>query len=89
MAKYQLTPEFNLAGRVEYVKQTGSAGDPLAPALLFGPDSHAWSLTITPTYQMGIYFIRADGAYTDASAPIFGSGKTNQFRFTAEAGVLF
>ena len=89
LAKYQLTPEFNLAGRVEYVKQTGSAGDPLAPALLYGPDSHAWSLTITPTYQMGIYFIRADGAYTDASAPIFGSLKTNQFRFTAEAGILF
>ena len=89
LAKYQLTPEFNLAGRVEYVKQTGTAGDPLAPGLLFGPDSHAWSLTITPTYQMGIYFIRADGAYTDASAPIFGSLKTNQFRFTAEAGVLF
>jgi len=89
LLKYSFTPEFNLAGRVEYVKQTGTAGDPLAPTLLFGPDSHAWSLTVTPTYQKGIYFIRADGAYTDASAPIFGSGSKNQFRFTAEAGFLF
>ncbi len=73
------------------MKQTGTAGDPLAPTLLLGPDSHAWSLTVTPTYQKGIYFVRADAAYADTSVPVFGSAfnKTNQFRFTAEAGLLF
>jgi hypothetical protein len=91
LAKYQFTPEFNVAARVEYVKQTGTAGDPLAPGLLFGPDTHAWSLTLTPTYQKGIWFVRADGAYADTSVPIFGStlSAKNQFRFTAETGVLF
>ena len=89
LLKYQFTPEWNLGGRAEYVKQTGTAGDPLAPTLLFGPDSSAWSLTLTPTYQKGIFFVRADGAYVHATAPIFGSGEKNQFRFTGEAGVLF
>ena len=89
LLKYQFTPEWNVGGRAEYVKQTGTAGDPLAPTLLFGPDSSAWSLTLTPTYQKGIFFVRADGAYVHATAPIFGSGEKNQFRFTGEAGVLF
>jgi hypothetical protein len=91
LVKYQLTSEWNLGLRGEYVKQTGSAGDPLAPTLLYGPGSSAWSLTVTPTYQKGIYYIRADGAYVHTSVPIFGSALNdkNQFRFTAEAGVLF
>jgi hypothetical protein len=91
LAKYNFTPEFNLAARVEYVKQTGTAGDPLAPGLLLGPDTHAWSLTVTPTYQKGIWFLRADGAYAATSVPIFGPtlAAKNQFRFTAETGVLF
>ncbi len=90
LLKYQFTPEWNLGGRAEYLKQTGTAGDPLAPTLLYGPDSDAWSLTLTPTYQKGIYFVRADGAYVRASSPIFGPGtEKNQFRFTAETGVIF
>ena len=91
LAKYQFTPVFNIAARVEYVKQTGTSGDPLAPTLLYGPGADGWSLTITPTYQMGVFFLRADGAYAHTSVPIFGSALTekNQFRFTAETGVLF
>jgi hypothetical protein len=91
LLKYQFTPEWNFGGRAEYVKQTGTAGDPLAPVLLYGPSSSAWSLTLTPTYQKGIFFVRADGAYAHTSAPLFGSALTekNQFRFTAETGVLF
>ena len=91
LLKYTLTPEWNVGARAEYVKQTGKSGDVLAPVLLYGPGSDAWSLTITPTYQKGIFYIRADGAYVHASAPVFGSLFTdhNQFRFTGEAGVLF
>ncbi len=91
LLKYQFTPEFNFGARAEYVKQTGTAGDTLAPVLLYGPDTSAWSLTLTPTWQKGIFFVRADGAYARASVPIFNSAFTdkNQFRFTAETGVVF
>jgi hypothetical protein len=91
LLKYQLTPEWNLAGRAEYTAQTGTKGDVLAPVLLYGPGTNAWSLTLTPTYQHGIFFVRGDGAYVHTNTPIFGSTLTasNQFRFTAEAGVLF
>ncbi|HEY5410769.1 MAG TPA: outer membrane beta-barrel protein [Caulobacteraceae bacterium] len=91
LLKYQLDAEWNLAGRAEYVAQSGTKGDVLAPVLLYGPGTNAWSLTLTPTYQKGIYFVRADGAYIHTNTPIFGSALTqsNQFRFTAEAGVLF
>ena len=62
LLKYSLTSEVSLAGRVEYEKQTGTAGDALAPTLLGGPDTSAWSLTVTPTWQKGIYFVRGDAA---------------------------
>ena len=87
--KYQVSSEWNLAARAEYTAQTGTKGDLLAPVLLYGPGSNAWSLTLTPTYQVGIFFVRADGAYVHANTPIFGSASSNQFRFTGEAGVLF
>ena len=84
-------PFWNVGARVEYVKQTGKAGDLLAPVLLYGPDSDAWSITLTPTYQKGIFYIRADGAYVHASSTTFGAlfDKHDQFRFTGEAGILF
>lgn len=90
--KYSLTSEWSLGARAEYIKQTGKAGDLAAPVLLYGPDSDAFSLTITPTYQKGIFYIRADGAYVHASIPLFGTGippSKDQFRFMGEAGILF
>jgi hypothetical protein len=91
LAKYVINPEWNVGVRGEYMKQTGTKGDALAPVLLYGPGSDAWSLTITPTYQHGIFYVRADGAYVHANVTTFGSAldKHNQFRFTGEAGVLF
>jgi hypothetical protein len=91
LLKYQFTSEWSLGGRAEYTAQTGTKGDALAPTLLYGPGSNAWSLTATPTYQKGIFFVRADAAYVRANYTIFGPGldQKNQFRFTGEAGVLF
>ena len=92
LVKYQVNSDWSLGARAEYVKQTGTKGDPLAPVLLYGPGSDAWSITVTPTYQHGILFVRADGAYVHANTAIFGPGglsDKNQFRFTGEAGVLF
>jgi hypothetical protein len=58
LTKYNFTPEFSLAGRVEYIKSDGPAN-----LLGYGVDSSAWSVTLTPTYQKGIFFIRGEASY--------------------------
>ena len=96
LVKYSFTSEWSLGLRGEYIKQTGSAGDG-SPTLLYGPGSQAWSLTATPTFQKGIFFVRSDFSYTHASsglanaAFLFGpaGADKSQFRVTGEAGVLF
>ena len=57
LAKYSFTPEISIAGRVEYIGSSGAAN------LLYGPGSNAWSFTVTPTYQKGIFFARVEGSY--------------------------
>src|SRR5262249_25434920 len=91
LAKYQFNPEWNLGFRAEYMKQTGNKGDLLAPTLLYGAGSDAWTLTFTPTYQHGIWFVRGEGSYVHANVTAFGSllDKHDQFRFSAETGLLF
>jgi hypothetical protein len=69
----------------------GSAGTDL---LGYGRGSNAWSLTLTPTYQKGIYFIRGEASYVKVdNLTGFGFGplanKDNQFRAAIETGVLF
>lgn len=93
-AKYAFTPEFSLAGRAEYISSSGSATNG-APSLLYGPGSKAWSLTLTPTYQNKIFFVRGELAYVKASdtTPGFALGPTfddtSQTRAMIEAGILF
>ena len=86
---------FNVSGRVEYISQSGSVGDGSAD-LLYGPGSNAWSFTLTPTYQSGIFFTRGRGLVRGgiryhASGLAFGPMGTNtsQTRFAVEAGILF
>ena len=80
--------------RFEYINSTGNAGFS-AENLLFGPGSSAWSATITPTYQSGMYFARAELSYVQAinttPGTVFGNnGKVNnQTRLMLEAGILF
>ncbi|MBV8888531.1 MAG: porin [Alphaproteobacteria bacterium] len=94
LANYAFTPNFSLAGRGEIIGSSGSLADG-APNLLYGPGSSAFSLTVTPTYQEGIFFARAEGSFVDAwgtsSGFAFGrSGNAStQFRFLVEAGVIF
>jgi hypothetical protein len=79
----------NLGGRAEYIGTTGSNN------LLYGPGSHAFSLTFTPTYQYKYFFARGEvswvkaGAITDGFA--FGSAgsNTSQTRVLVESGILF
>ena len=90
LVNYNLGPNWNLAGRVEYLNTHG------AESLLYGPGSNAWSFTLTPTYQYRVFFARADLSYVTAghTTPFdtafgdFGT-KNDQFRGVLEAGVVF
>jgi hypothetical protein len=95
LANYNIDDNWNLAGRAEYVSSSGSLFDGSANPLGFGAGSSAWSVTLTPTWQNGIYFARLEGSYVGVSdsAPgsAFGkSGNTkSQERLVIETGVLF
>ena len=94
LASYSFTGELFLAGRIEYI---GTSGHTVAgtPNLLYGPGSDAWSITLTPTFQHGIFFARADASYVGASDTTSGYAfgqhldRTSQTRFMVESGVLF
>jgi hypothetical protein len=94
LANYNINDNWNLAGRIEYVSSSGSASDGTVN-LLFGPGSSAWSFTVTPTYQQGIYFARLEGSYVDASSVNSGLGfgktgtRSTQGRLVFEAGIAF
>ena len=94
LAKYQITPEFSLPARVEYVSSTGKPGGTGAN-FLYGTGSEAFSLTVTPTYQYKMFFARAELSYVKASHTTAGSafGKLgndrSQTRGLIEAGVMF
>jgi hypothetical protein len=96
LANYAIadTP-WNLAGRFEYISSDGSVGSGSANVLGYGPGSSAWSITLTPTYQEGIFFARAEGSVVGLSGTTagFAFGKsgtsTTQGRFLLEAGIMF
>ncbi len=93
LASYQLDPNWSLNGRVEYETSSGNGW-----ALEYGNKSKAWSLTVTPTYQDGIFFARGEVSYTGISDywhnALYGYGfgtsgtKDNQFRALFETGVV-
>jgi hypothetical protein len=89
LTKYAVAPGFNLAGRAEYIKSSGGTN------LIYGPGSSAWSLTITPTYQRKLFFVRAEAALVRAHGVVSGFGlgpdfdRRSQARFALESGLLF
>ena len=86
---------FSLAGRWEYISSSGSAKDPNVVNLIFGPGSAGTSLTGTPTFQSGGFFVRGDLSWVHANnytpGNVFGpmGTKANQFRAMAEIGFVF
>jgi hypothetical protein len=94
LANYSINDNWNIAGRIEYVGSDGSSTDGTVN-VLFGPGSSAWSFTVTPTWQMGMYFARLEGSYVTASSVNSGDGfgkfgtSTTQARVVLEAGVAF
>ena len=94
LGKYSFNDQWSLAGRTELIKSSGSVANG-APSLAYGPGSGAWSMTITPTWQRGIYFARVEGSYVHAfdSVPGFALGgdfsQHSQVRGLIEAGIIF
>jgi hypothetical protein len=96
LTKYSFTPAFSVAARGEMITSTGgSVTNPTYTNLLYGPGSQAFSLTLTPTYQFKIFFLRAELSYVKAQDMTSGFGfgpngaDTNQVRGLLETGVLF
>lgn len=93
-ASYAFTPKFSLAGRVEYIAQSGNR-DTGVTSLLYGPGSQALSATLTPTYQIDRYFVRGEYSlvkvFNATSGLAFGRNgtKPRQDRFALEIGILF
>ena len=91
LTKYNFTPELSLAGRLEYISTSGHQN------LLFGPGSNAWSFTLTPTYQKGVFFARGEFSYVSIGSgdsidgDEFGptGNRGSQVRVMAETGFDF
>ncbi|MEP6485638.1 MAG: outer membrane beta-barrel protein [Rudaea sp.] len=94
IASYAVTSRFSMASRLEYIGSSGNATDG-SPSLIYGPGSKAWSLTLTPTYQYKLLFVRGELSYVKANSttPGFALGadfnKTSQARAMIETGILF
>ncbi|MDD2748789.1 outer membrane beta-barrel protein [Acidithiobacillus sp.] len=101
LADYSFTNTLSLGARTEYLEVGGRPGEGLnsndiASSLTDLPaDSHAWSITLTPTYQSGGFFARAELSYVTASCPtgygFSGANGTNttQLRGMVETGFMF
>jgi hypothetical protein len=98
LAKYSFNSVFSIAARAEY--EDAVAGGCVISGcvlsnLLYGPKSSATSLTLTPTYQKGLVFVRGELSYTALAhlTPGDGFGSTGmaktQDRALIETGVLF
>jgi hypothetical protein len=98
LASYSFDDNWKLAGRFEYEESSDRYYQfPYnAPNVIgFGAGSIAKSLTITPTYQLGVWFARVDFSYVQLDSPYsgfaFGSNltSTSQTRIMLETGVAF
>jgi putative OmpL-like beta-barrel porin-2 len=94
LANYSFSDNWNVAGRWEYIASSGNAANGNV-SLLYGPGSEAFSFTLTPTYQLGIGFLRGEASVVKAFGitPGFGFAhnglERTQGRFLVEAGVIF
>lgn len=86
---YRFNTFWSLASRAEYIITTGGLN------MAYGPGSNAWSLTLTPTYQHGIFFARGEASIVEANNITVGlafgqdGAKHFQGRLLIETGVLF
>jgi Putative beta-barrel porin-2, OmpL-like. bbp2 len=94
LLSYAFKHGFSLGGRWEYIRSSGSVADG-SVNLMYGPGSTATSVTVTPTYQKGGFFVRGDFAFVHLTNFTPGSGfgsvgtDSNQPRAMAEFGFIF
>jgi hypothetical protein len=94
LASYAFKHGFSLPVRWEYISSSGSVAQN-SVNLMYGPGSHATSLTVTPTFQQGGFFARGDIAWVHVGSyvpgAVFGPNGTdnNQFRVAGEIGFIF
>jgi Putative beta-barrel porin-2, OmpL-like. bbp2 len=85
---------FALPFRWEYISSSGSNAQD-SVNLMFGPGSAGTSVTLTPTFQYGGFFVRGDLSWVHATSitpgDAFGQGGRlqNQPRAMAEIGFIF
>ncbi|GJD87051.1 MULTISPECIES: outer membrane beta-barrel protein [Methylobacterium] len=103
LASFAFTDNFALAGRFEYIAQSGDRFLQDRTAVLYGSGSSAYSFTVTPTFTWGRYFIRGEYSHValvdyqrgDALNGIAGLGfgklgnKGSQDRYMVETGFTF
>ena len=96
LASYSFTDNFALAGRFEYISQSGSRFNPFGQtSVLYGAGSSALSFTVTPTFTFDRYFIRGEFSTVQLYdiTPGLGFGrtglKTSQERYMVETGITF
>jgi hypothetical protein len=94
LLSYAFKHGFSLPFRWEYISSSGNAASN-SVNLLYGPGSRGTSVTVTPTFQYGGFFVRGDVSWTHAGnytpGDVFGStgANNNQPRAVAEIGFLF
>ena len=94
LVSYAMKHGFSLPVRWEYISSSGSAAQN-SVNLIYGPGSGGTSLTVTPTFQAGGFFVRGDLAWVHATSftkgDVFGPNNTdnNQFRVVGEIGFIF
>ena len=94
LASYAFSDTFSLAGRAEIIGSTGNTTDG-SPNLLYGQGSSAWSLTLTPTYQKSLFFVRGEVSYVGVGSAAAGSAfgtsgnSKDQERVLVETGIVF
>lgn len=87
--KFAFNTNWSITGRTEYIDTAGGTN------VAYGPGSNAWSLTLTPTYQRGIFFARGEASLVVANnitaGSAFGQDGTSlsQGRLLIETGLLF
>jgi hypothetical protein len=94
MVNHTLPKGFSLPVRWEYIGSSGTLAEN-AVNLMYGPGSTGTSITVTPTFQAGGFFVRGDigfvhvGNYTPGD--VFGANgnQNNQVRAVGEIGFLF
>ena len=80
--------------RIEYLKEQGGSAAS-QQTLFYGPNSRAWTFTLTPTLQFKRYFARLEGSYIQTINPMpgltFGANgmAKSQVRGLLEVGILY